>query len=105
MASGELKAPDEHAAWLGHPAHADALPADSEDGPTHPTLALDGAVVVGVPLLVLGVVSLSFPLMLEIVSPDFGDVLVRLVEYCCVCVMRMYKSESNKDVHFYSHGI
>lgn len=42
-AAGEEKAPEEQAPWFGQPAQAAALPASWEVGPTHPSLALDGA--------------------------------------------------------------
>jgi len=32
----------EHAFWLGHPSHADALPALDDWGPTHPSFAPSG---------------------------------------------------------------
>ena len=42
-AAGEENDPVEQAPWLGQPAQAAALPASWEVGPTHPSLALDGA--------------------------------------------------------------
>ena len=42
-AAGEEKDPEEQAPWFGQPAQAAALPASWEAGPTHPSLALDGA--------------------------------------------------------------
>ena len=41
-ASGLLNFPEEQADWLGQPAQAEALPASSDCGPTHPSFALDG---------------------------------------------------------------
>jgi hypothetical protein len=43
MASGEEKAPEEHAALLGQPSQALAFPAVSDEGPTHPSFAFGGA--------------------------------------------------------------
>lgn len=42
-ASGDENFPEEHAFWLGHPSQADDFPASSDDGPTHPSLASEGA--------------------------------------------------------------
>ena len=42
-AAGDENAPDEQAVWFGQPAHADAFPASEEVGPTHPSLASEGA--------------------------------------------------------------
>jgi hypothetical protein len=43
-----LLAPDAHAAWFGHPAQADAFPAVSDDGPTHPSFASSGVLIYSV---------------------------------------------------------
>lgn len=43
MASGDEKAPEEHAVLFGHPSQALAVPAVSEVGPTHPSFAFAGA--------------------------------------------------------------
>eukprot|EP00977_Amphora_coffeiformis_P003853 scaffold768_cov166-Amphora_coffeaeformis.AAC.11 len=57
MASGELKAPDEQAPWLGQPSQALALPADSEEGPTQPSLALAGAFTSDMVVVVMMIVT------------------------------------------------
>ena len=49
MAAGDENAPEEQADLLGHPAHAEALPAFWEVGPTQPSLALAGALVASPP--------------------------------------------------------
>lgn len=56
LASGELKAPEEQAPWLGQPSHAEAFPASSATGPTHPALASEGASEGVAVVMVIGLV-------------------------------------------------
>ena len=62
MASGELKAPEAQADWLGQPSQAEFFPAVSASGPTHSELALAGvaAAALSSVFVIVGFVVLCF---------------------------------------------
>lgn len=79
MAAGDENAPEEQADLLGHPSHAEALPAFWEVGPTQPSLALAGALVASPSGGEVDIVLILLVLVLVL-----GDLFVSVAMVSCV---------------------